>query len=299
MVEDEEGLLIMQSFLDALQRAGVDALDNVGAVALKIPTFLIAVLIVLIFASMAQGLGRGLRRTAKLSPHLDPSLRLLIEQLMSALIITFGVAVAFGVIGVSFSTIIATFGVAGLIVGFALKDILENFVAGILILWRRPFEIADQIQIGTNAGIVSEINFRTTTLRTAEGIEVLIPNAQLFSQSIQNLTHNGTRRTTIVLQFPLDTDLGRAEALLRETVTAIDGVLPSPQPEILLLGGSPTSYELHIRYWTAPEIQITGRIESAARTAIVTALNGADLTRTPERQRAAPQGTPDASRTSA
>ena len=299
MVEDEKGPLLMQSFLDALQRAGVDALDNVGAVASKIPTFLIAVLIVVIFASMAQGLGRALRRAAKVSPHLDPSLRLLIEQIATAVIITFGVAVAFGVIGVSFSTIIATFGVAGLIVGFALKDILENFVAGILILWRRPFEIADQIQVGMNAGTVSEINFRTTTLRTVDGIEVLIPNAQVFSQAIQNLTNNGTRRTTIVLQFPLDTDLGRAEALLRETVTAIDGVLPSPQPEILLLGGSLTTYELHLRYWTAPEIQITGRIESAARTAIVTALNGADLSRMPNDQLDAPQGTPDPSRTSA
>jgi small conductance mechanosensitive channel len=288
----------MQSFLNALQRAGTDAANNVGAVANKIPTFLIAVLIVVIFVSMAQGLGRLLRRAAKISPHLDPSLRLLIEQIATAVIITFGVAVAFGVIGVSFSTIIATFGVAGLIVGFALKDILENFIAGILILWRRPFEIADQIQVGTNAGTVSEINFRTTTLRTADGIEVLIPNAQVFSQAIQNLTHNGTRRTTIVLQFPIDTDLGRAEALLREAVTTIDGVLPSPRPEILLLGGSPTSYELHVRYWTAPEIQITGRIESAARTAIATALTGADLSRSPENQPVTVLGTPGASETS-
>jgi small conductance mechanosensitive channel len=289
----------MHATLNALQRAGTDALDHVGAVASKIPTFLVAVLIIVIFASMAQGLGRVLRRAAKISPYLDPSLRLLIEQIATAVIITFGVAVAFGVIGVSFSTIIATFGVAGLIVGFALKDILENFVAGILILWRRPFEIADQIQVGVNAGTVSEINFRTTTLRTADGIEVLIPNAQVFNHALQNLTHNGTRRTTIVLQFPPDTDLGRAEALLREAVTAIDGVLPSPTPEILLLGGSPTSYELHVRYWTAPEIQITGRIESAARTAIAAALNQADLSRTPENRLAASQGTPDSSRTSA
>ena len=288
----------MQPFLDALQRAGTDAVNNVGAVAAKIPTVLIAVLIVVLFASMAQALGRVLRRAAKVSPHLDPSLRLLIEQIATAVIITFGVAVAFGVIGVSFSTIIATFGVAGLIVGFALKDILENFVAGILILWRRPFEIADQIQVGTNVGTVSEINFRTTTLRTADGIEVLIPNAQIFNQAIQNLTHNGTRRTTIVLQFPIETDLGRAEALLRKTVTAIDGVLPAPAPEILLLGGSPTTYELHVRYWTAPEIQITGRIESAARTAIITALSGANLSRAPETQPAVLQGTRDASKTS-
>ncbi|HEX3722389.1 MAG TPA: mechanosensitive ion channel family protein [Nitrolancea sp.] len=288
----------MQSFLNALQNAGTDTLHNVGAVVAMIPTFLIAILIVALFVSIAQGLGRGLRRAAKISPHLDPSLRLLIEQLTSALIITFGVAVAFGVVGVSFSTIIATFGVAGLIVGFALKDILENFVAGILILWRRPFEIADQIQVGTSIGTVSEINFRTTTLRTADGIEVLIPNSQVFSQAIQNLTHNGTRRTTIVLQLPVETDLGKAEAMLRGAIIGIDGILDSPAPEILLLGGLPTNYELHLRYWTAPEIQITGRIESSTRKAIAAALIEADLSRTIEQQPAALPGTSNSSATS-
>jgi small-conductance mechanosensitive channel len=284
----------MQSVVDALHHAGTETLENVGALAREIPTFLIAVLIVVFFVWLSQWLTRIFRRGERFSPRLDPSLKLLFEQLLTAFIITFGVAVAFGVIGVSFSTIIATFGVAGLIVGFALKDILENFVAGVLILWRRPYEIADQIQVGPNAGTVSEINFRTTTLRTVDGIQVFIPNAQVFNQPIQNLTENGTRRTTIVLQFPLDTDFARAEALLRAAVSSVDGVLPSAQPEILLLGASATAYELHVRYWTAPEIQVTNRIESAVRLAIDNAFTGVDLSRTP----AAPKGTPNASENS-
>jgi len=285
----DEGSPRMQSVVDALHHTGTETAENVGALARQIPTFLIALLIIVFFVWLSQWLTRIFRRGERFSPRLDPSLRLLIEQLLTAFIIVFGVAVAFGVIGVSFATIIATFGVAGLIVGFALKDILENFIAGILILWRRPYEVADQIQIGTNAGTVSEINFRSTTLRTADGIQVFIPNAQIFNQPIQNLTEYGTRRTTIVLQFPLDTDLARAEALLCEAVTTVDGVIPSARPEALLLGSSATAHELHVRYWTAPEIQVTNRIESAVRRAIDDALNGVDLSRTP----ATPVGTSD------
>ncbi|HVX29177.1 MAG TPA: mechanosensitive ion channel family protein [Nitrolancea sp.] len=284
----------MQSVVDALDHAGTETVDNVGALARQIPTFLIAIIVVIFFVWLSQWVTRILRRGERFSPKLDPSLKLLIEQLITVFIIIFGVAVAFGIVGVSFATILATFGVAGLIVGFALKDILENFVAGVLILWRRPYEIADQIQVGTNAGTVSEINFRTTTLRTADGIQVFIPNAQIFNQPIQNLTEYGTRRTTIVLQFPLDTDLGRAEGLLRQAVTTVDGVLSSAQPEILLLGSTTSAYELHVRYWTAPEIQVTNRIESAVRRAIDAALTGVDLSRTP----ATPAGTPNASETS-
>jgi small-conductance mechanosensitive channel len=284
----------MHSVVDALHHAGTETIENVGALARQIPTFLIAVLIIVFFVWLSQWVTRIFRRGERFSPRLDPSLKLLIEQLITVFIIVFGVAVAFGIIGVSFATILATFGVAGLIVGFALKDILENFVAGVLILWRRPYEVADQIQVGVNAGTVSEINFRTTTLRTADGVQVFNPNAQIFNQPIQNLTEYGTRRTTIVLQFPLDTDLGRAEGLLRQAVTDVEGVLSSAQPEILLLGSSATAYELHVRYWTAPEIQVTNRIESAVRHAIDNALSGIDLSRTP----AAPVGTPNASETS-
>jgi small-conductance mechanosensitive channel len=285
----DEGSPRMQSVIDALHHTGTETVENVGALARQIPTFLIALLIIVFFVWLSQWVTRIFRRGERFSPRLDPSLKLLIEQLITVSIIVFGVAVAFGVIGVSFATIIATFGVAGLIVGFALKDILENFVAGILILWRRPYEVADQIQVGTNAGTVSEINFRSTTLRTADGVQVFIPNAQIFNQPIQNLTEYGTRRTTIVLQFPLDTDLARAAALLCDAVTTVDGVIPSARPEVLLLGSSATAHELHVRYWTAPEIQVTNRIESAVRRAIDDALNGVDLSRTP----ATPVGTSD------
>ncbi len=267
----------MNSVTDALQRAGTDALHNVGVVAARIPTFLIAIVIILFSAWIAQLVGRIVVGVERTTPRIDPSLRLLIRQLVVAGVITFGVAVAFGVLGVSFATIIASFGVAGLIIGFALKDILENFVAGVLILWRRPFEIGDQIQVATNSGTVSEINFRSTTLRTPDGIAVLIPNAQIFSQAIQNFTEGGTRRTTIVVTCPADTDLVRAEMLLRQTIESVRGVLSAPAPEILLLGSSATEFELHVRYWTAPEIQITSKVESAARSAIANAINGANL----------------------
>jgi len=280
----------MQSVTDALRRAGSDAVHNVGVVANKIPTFLIAILIVILAAWIAQAIGRMVMGAGKRTSHLDPSLRLLLQQLVIAAIITFGVAVAFGVLGVSFATIVASFGVAGLVVGFALKDIFENFVAGVLILWRRPFEIGDQIQVATNAGTVSEINFRSTTLRTPDGVAVLIPNAQVFNQAIQNFTDGGSRRTTIVVELSRDADLVLAEARLREAVQAVIGVLEAPAPEILLLGSTTTGNQLHVRYWTLPEIQVTSRIESSVRSAIAGSLAGLDPQQSRGDALPAPQG---------
>ncbi len=272
----------MDSVINALKDAGAQALHNVGVLARDIPTFVVAILIVLFAAWIAQAIGRLLVSADRISPHLDPSLKLLVRQLIVAGIITFGVVVAFGILGVSIATIIASFGVAGLIVGFALKDILENFVAGILILWRRPFEISDQIQIGTNAGTVKEINFRSTSMRTADGIEVLIPNSLIFNQPIQNFTESGSRRTTIVATVPSGSDLALAASLLKQAVESVDGVLTAPLPEVLLLGSTASEYQLHVRYWTAPTIQITSQIESAARIEILRVLAGPELQVTPD-----------------
>jgi len=277
----------MDSVTSALKDAGTHTLHNIGVLARDIPTFVVAIIIILLAAWIAQAVGRVMLHADRYSPRLDPSLELLIRQLVVAGIITFGVTVAFGILGVSFATIIASFGVAGLIVGFALKDILENFVAGILILWRRPYEISDQIQIGTSMGTVTEINFRSTSLQTPDGIEVLIPNSLIFNQPIQNFTESGSRRTTIVVTFPPETDLALAASLLKQAVESLEGVLSSPAPEVLLLGSTSTEYQLHVRYWTAPTIQATNEIESAARTAVARVLARPEL-------QGKPAETPDA-----
>jgi small-conductance mechanosensitive channel len=216
-----------------------------------------------------QGVQAQLDRLGRLSPHLDPSLKILIRQCISIGMVVFGVAIGFGLLGLNLTTIAATFGVAGLIVGFALKDMLENFIAGGIILWRRPFEIGERIKVGTEAGIVCDIGFRTTTLQTIEGIEVLIPNSLIFNRALYNYSHYGHNQETVVFSVPARADLPTVRTRVLQRVTGIPGVLDEPQPEILLLGESGESHELHLQYWVGTDAQDAIRAESAIRTAIV------------------------------
>src|SRR5690606_4484062 len=121
-----------------------------------LPALLVAILVVAVFVLIARLARRLLAGVSRVS-RLDPMLRGLFDQLLTAAVVVFGVAVGLGVLGIDARTIIASFGVAGLIVGFALKDLLENFISGILILWRRPFRVLDHIQVGASEGIVEEI----------------------------------------------------------------------------------------------------------------------------------------------
>ena len=280
----------MDAFFQALHDAGFDALKSVGLVAERAPRFLAAILVVLLFAALARLAGRLVARAERLAPRRGANLDLLVQQLVVVAVITFGVAVGFGVLGLSLTTIAASFGVVGLVVGFALKDLLENFVAGVIILWRRPFAMLDEIRIGDTAGSVREINFRTTTLRTDDGVEVLIPNSQIFNRAVYNLTGYASRRTGIVLSLPHGADLERARRVLCATIAEVPGVLSQPPPEVLVLGSAGESYELHVRYWTASTSEAVAAAESAARPALQRALREAlgeaGLTETPRAETA-------------
>lgn len=263
----------MNAFFDALHAAAAEALRSVGDVAARTPRFLAALLVVLLFVQLARLAGSFVSRAERFAPRREANLELLARQLTVAAVVVFGVAVGFGVLGLSLTTIAASFGVVGIVVGFALKDLLENFVAGVIILWQRPFNLRDQIRIGSNAGTVHEITFRTTTLLTDDGIEVLIPNAQIFNQAVYNLSATGARRSEVIVSCPAGSDLERARAALEAAVADVPGVRRQPPPEALLLGGSDGSAELHLRYWTAPGSDVVAAVESSVRSALRAALD--------------------------
>jgi small-conductance mechanosensitive channel len=277
VLREDGGGVQVNSFFDALHAAGADALRSVGDVAARTPRFLAALVVVLLFVQLARLAAWSIARAERFSPRRQTNLELLGRQLIVVAVIVFGVAVGFGVLGLSLTTIAASFGVVGIVVGFALKDMLENFVAGIIILWQRPFAIHDQIRIGVNAGTVCEVNFRTTTLLTEDGIEVLIPNAQIFNQAVYNLTVSGSRRTEVVVTLPEGTDLQRARAVLEAALDGVPGVLHLPAPEVLVLGWAGQSDELHVRYWTAPGSEAVATVESSVRAVLRAALREAGI----------------------
>lgn len=277
----------MQGLIDALEQASRQVIDSLEGIVVSLPTLVAATLVVLVFVLIANLTRRAITDVGRLS-RLDPMLQELIERLITVAIIVFGIAVGLKMLGLNAGTIAASFGVVGLIVGFALKDLLENFIAGIMILWRRPFKVMDHIRVGSNEGIVQDITFRTTTLRTPDGVEVLIPNAQVFTQAVHNFTHTGSRRTTIVLEVPAGSDIDRAREVLCAAARRVRGVWDEPAPEVLLLGGGADAYELHLRYWTAPDTDTVQTVESAVRQAALASL--AELEAAREAETAGPDG---------
>ncbi|MBT8207805.1 MAG: mechanosensitive ion channel family protein, partial [Acidimicrobiia bacterium] len=176
-----------------------------------------------------------------------------IARLISYVIVVFGLVYALGQIGVSVGPLLGALGVVGLALAFAFQDILENFIAGILMVLRRPFTIGDQITTNDYSGTVEDVTLRSMAMRTYAGERVYVPNAMVWKNPIVNHTELGQRRTTIEVGVAYDTDLDEAAAVLRSAASSIDDVSRDHPVEVFVHNFGASSIDFAVRFWHEPQ----------------------------------------------
>ena len=145
----------------------------------------------------------------------DPNLRLLIGRIVYLAVLGLGAITILDTLGVPLSALVTALGVAGLGVSLALQDILKNFFAGTYLLFERPFRIGDEISVKDHRGVVETIGVRTTTLRTAENVHIMIPNAIIFADVVANRTYE---RSATPRESDAEAPVGSVSSASREPV---------------------------------------------------------------------------------
>jgi small-conductance mechanosensitive channel len=148
--------------------------------------------------------------------------------------------------------LVSALGITGIAIGFAFKDIFENFLAGILILITEPFEIGDQIVFGGFEGTIQEIEARATKMRTYDGRMVIIPNADLYKGSFIVNTAFPARRLQYDVVIGNGDDIQAAKRLMLDALKELPGVEKEPAPDVLLLDYADNGVKLRIRWWITP-----------------------------------------------
>jgi small conductance mechanosensitive channel len=157
-----------------------------------------------------------------------------------------------GIFGLPLTALASAVGLIGLGVSFALKDMIANFISGLMILINRPFKIGDQISVGGESGTVKDIQIRATSVKTYDGRKVIVPNSTLYNDMVINYTAYNERRFEVVVGIGYDEDIEKAKELAIESLEEAEDVETEPEPEVLVneLGGS--SVDLKLRGWTKP-----------------------------------------------
>src|SRR6266567_8223357 len=133
----------------------------------------------------------------------------------------------------AFGWILTSFSVVGIVIGLSLQDILRNFFAGVWVLVERPFRIGDAIDVSGYTGVVEEISFRTTQLRTADGREVIVPNGDFMTKPVVNLTRFPLRRGVVFLTVDASTELATDD--VKAAVASVAAIARDPAPTVELL----------------------------------------------------------------
>jgi small-conductance mechanosensitive channel len=234
---------------------------------------LLGIVGIVVAFSLATGARRGLERTKADPVAIDFSVRIL-----RILGVVAAVLVALSIAGIQVAPALAGLGLAGLALAFAIQAILENFIAGVILLIRRPFRAGDQVRVGEFEGTVQDIDLRVTRLVDYEGVAVLLPNTYVYKEPLLNLTRRGSRRTTVTVGIDYRDDHDAAREVISAAVVAVDGVLEDPAAEVLLTEFAESSVNFEVRYWTLPDIRSVRHTQDRVLSAVKSALTSAGIT---------------------
>ena len=217
-------------------------------------------------------------RVLRRGDRVDPALAALIARLIGYLVMIVGFVYALDFLGIPIGLAVGGLGIAGIALAFALQDILENFIAGVLLQIQRPFTYGDQIQVNDHEGTVQTIDTRLTTILTPAGELVKIPSATVIKSDVTNYTQRGSRRTTLPVGVAYGTDLRKAQRVLLDATAQAEGVLGSPPPQAYIEAFGDSSIDFAVRFWHKPSIADFWSTRSEVAFEIEAALAAADIT---------------------
>lgn len=215
----------------------------------RLPSLILATLVFFVFYALSFFVNRAIRRSTR---GRRENLGVVFGRLLGWATILLGFLIAVSIIAPSFQAadLIKILGIGGVAIGFAFQNILQNFLAGLLLLWAEPFRVGDEIKLDPYEGKVEEIQTRATIIKTYDERRVVIPNADLFTHSVIVNTALGSRRWQYDLNLKQITGLEELKEAIVSAVRKVPGVLSEPAPQALLSDVTPDTVKMRLLWST-------------------------------------------------
>ncbi|MEL6657962.1 MAG: mechanosensitive ion channel family protein [Bacteroidota bacterium] len=218
---------------------------------LYLPRIVLGTVVLIVIWTLAGRAKRALKKRLGKTMD-DPLLVDFLSQILKVSLIVFGLLLFLGIVGLgkAASGLLAGAGVSAFIIGFAFKDIGENFLAGIIMAFDRPFRIGDVVEIAGKTGKIIGLTLRDTHVKTFDGKDVYIPNGMIVRNPIVNLTIDGFLRNDFTVRLTAGANVDEAITLVRRILGEVAGVLKEDRaPNIFIADYQPSGISLAIQYW--------------------------------------------------
>ncbi|HYE07476.1 MAG TPA: mechanosensitive ion channel family protein [Planctomycetota bacterium] len=251
----------------AMTEAALRALPKVG----------IAIVVLFVFVIIGMIVSKAVRfGSGRIDRDQHPFLAKVLGRLVQLAVRIAGLLIALSIVFPSLTPghLVQLLGISGVAIGFAFRDIFQNFLAGLLLLITRPFLIGDQIVFAGEEGTVEDIQTRATLIRTYDGRRIVIPNANLFTSPVVVNTAYPSRRMEYDFEIHRGLEVDRVRSDVAQAIRDHAGVLPDPAPDVLLVDLTANGVKLRARWWIEPPrkedaIESRSRVLTAIRTTLI------------------------------
>jgi small conductance mechanosensitive channel len=213
----------------------------------------IGAIALLIVGRMVAGWVRGSMTKALTKANTDASLIPFFSSMVYYLVLAVVLMAVLNLFGIETTSLIAVFGAAGLAVGLALQGTLSNFAAGVMLLIFRPIRIGDFVEVAGQAGTVAEISIFSTLLNTGDNVRIMIPNAQVYGDTVKNYSFNDTRRIDLIMGIGYGDNIATAVSIIERVLLADERTLRDPAPTVAVAELADSSVNLVVRPWCKKE----------------------------------------------
>jgi small conductance mechanosensitive channel len=209
---------------------------------------ILAIAIFIVGRIIAKSIVKLVRRILNKS-EMDEILINFISSIVNIALLLAIVIAALDQLGVDTTSLIALLGAAGLAIGLALKDSLQNFASGVMLIIFRPFKTGDLVETNGTTGVIEKITIFNTVLRTPDNCEIIVPNGSVYSGNITNFSSKGTRRIDMIFGIGYEDDIKKAKEIMQNILNQHEDILDDPKPVVAVAELADSSVNFHVRPW--------------------------------------------------
>lgn len=231
---------------------GVNAVDLLDMIVGLISTWglkVIGAIAAFILGRIAAGWIRRAMRKMLMRSRLDETLIPFLASLVYYAVLAFVIIAVLGIVGIETASLAVVLGAAGLAVGLALQGTLSNFASGVMLMIFRPIKLGDWVEVGGVAGSVAEVGIFSTKLNTGDNVHIVIPNSNVYGETISNYSVNDIRRVDLAVGIHYEDDIGLAVRTLQKILDEDERVIDEPEPVIAVGELADSSVNILVRPW--------------------------------------------------
>jgi small-conductance mechanosensitive channel len=233
----------VQGFLDT-------RLFTIGTTEVTLSAIFVFLFIILVVVILSRLFARKFVERILIRLQIEEGTRYTFRRIIELTFILIGAIIAFQSIGINLSGLAVIFGLLSVGIGFGLQNITSNFVAGLILLFERPIKVGDRVTVGGVEGDVMDINIRSTTVRSLNNIDIIVPNSEFVSSQVVNWSHGDRKiRLDIEVGVSYQSDLDTVLPSLKEVALENPEILRDPEPDVHLREFGDSSWNMRLRVW--------------------------------------------------